>query len=98
MPIHVQDSQADQLASEICRRTGETIVEAVRTALEERLQRLPEPAIPVLARREKSYEILHRIDGLPVFDARGPEEILGYYAHGMPRCGSLTGQTSVIRA
>jgi antitoxin VapB len=68
----------------VARQTGESVTEAIRKAVEERLER-------VRARRiarsfvEDIQDILRRVDALPPLDNRSEEEILDYGEHGMPR-------------
>ena len=84
MALSIKHPEADRLAREIAARTGESLTEAVLNALRERLQR---------ERRKRSRgrlaeelgRIGERCAALPVLDARAPEEILGYDAHGLPR-------------
>jgi antitoxin VapB len=70
----------------LCRAeaTGETKTEAVRRALEERLERVSHQR-----RRRSLVDEINRIadhcSALPENDARSAEEILGYDAHGLPR-------------
>ena len=83
MAINIKDSETDSLAREVAKRAGETITEAIRNALKERLQRLAgRSAAPT--KRDKLYEILDRVDALPRLDSRTEDEILGYYASGIP--------------
>lgn len=81
--MNIKDPRTDHLARQVAKQTGESLTEAIRIALEERLQRLPgqRRAAP---RREKLYEILHRVDALPRVDERSEEEILGYDESGIP--------------
>jgi len=82
--LSIKDDQTDYLAREVAHRTGETLTEAIRTALTERLQRLSgrrrAPSV-----KERLYEILHRVDALPNLDDRSEDEILGYDENGLPR-------------
>ncbi|HZI55505.1 MAG TPA: type II toxin-antitoxin system VapB family antitoxin [Verrucomicrobiae bacterium] len=84
MAINIKDAETDTLAREVASRTGETITDAIRTALRERLQRLA-GRYRAPTRREKLYEILHRVDALPVLDNRDENEILGYDESGIPQ-------------
>jgi antitoxin VapB len=83
MPIHIKNDEAEQLAREITRTTGETITQAIIVALKERLQRLRgrRQAHTV---REKLKLVLDRVDQLPDLDNRSADEILGYGQHGVP--------------
>lgn len=84
MALNIRNPQAEQLAAQLARLTGETKTEAVVKALRDRLARL---------RRERSGrrladeldEIARRCARLPVRDARSADEILGYDEHGLPR-------------
>ncbi len=84
MALSIKDPVADRLARELARATGETITQAVTTAVEERLAH-------VRARRsgrrlaDELDEIAKRCAAMPVLDQRTPEEILGYDDHGLPR-------------
>jgi antitoxin VapB len=77
MALNIRDPRTDRLAREVAKRAGESLTDAVRIALEERLQRLSERQ-HTDARREKLYEILRRVDALPRIDGRSEGEILGY--------------------
>jgi antitoxin VapB len=84
MAINIKDQQTDQLAREVAKQTGESLTEAIRVSLEERLQRLSgRRRAPT--QREKLREILIRLDTLPRADRRSEDEILGYDEHGIPR-------------
>lgn len=74
-------SDVYELAQELSRYTGETVPEATRKALQERLQREKR-------KREQLKERLLRIGkecaALPVLDNRTPDDILGYNRIGVP--------------
>jgi antitoxin VapB len=82
--LNIRNPEAERLATELARRTGETKTEAVTKALRERLARI---------RRERSKRrradeleaIAEHCANLPVLDARTPEEILEYDDRGLPR-------------
>ena len=83
MALNIRNPEAEKLAEELARHTGETKTEAVTKALRDRLARV---------RRERSRrrladeleEIAKHCASLPVWDARPADEILGYDAHGLP--------------
>lgn len=83
MPLSIKNPEADRLARELAERTGETLTDAVITALRERLQR-------VTGRRRNSglreeiARMQERIARLPVLDERSDDEILGYDERGLP--------------
>lgn len=84
MALSIKDPEADRLARELARQTGETLTEAIVTALRERLNRQKRRrTLP--ARREKLRALRLSMRDLPVLDARPAEEILGYDEKGMPR-------------
>lgn len=82
MALSIKDPEADRLAREVAKATGETLTAAVVQSLRERLAR-------VRRRRERrlSDEILkigRRCSELPVEDGRSDDEIIGYDDHGLP--------------
>ena len=83
-PLNIKDPQAYRMARELSERTGESLTEAVRVSLRERLEREKhrEPDAVIM---EKLLEISERCAALPVLDARSDEEILGYDEIGVPR-------------
>lgn len=77
MALSIKNPQAERLAAEVSRLTGETLTDAVIQALAERLERLTaRRARPNLEQR--LTEIAQRCGRLPDLDSRTPEEILGY--------------------
>jgi antitoxin VapB len=83
MALSIKDPEADRLAREVARATGETLTAAVVQSLRERLQRMQRTRGPRLS--EELLVIGRRCAALPVLDSRTPEEILGYDESGMPR-------------
>ena len=83
MALNIRNPEAEKLASELAKRTGETKTEAVTKALRDRLARV---------RRERSgrrladelEEIAAHYASLPVLDNRTADEILGYGEDGLP--------------
>lgn len=83
MALNIRNAEAERLAGEVSRLTGESKTEAVTRSLHDRLERL---------RRERSSrrladeldEIARHCAQLPVLDARTEDEILGYDEHGLP--------------
>lgn len=84
MALNIKDQTTDKLAREVAERAGETITQAIRIALEERLQRLSGRQ-RAATQREKLNEILQRMDALPRKTDLTDDEILGYDEHGIPR-------------
>ena len=85
MALSLKDPEADRLAREVAKRTGETLTGAIVVALRERLARLR--ARP--AKKQKLVDDLRAIGrrcaALPVLDDRSGDEILGYDENGIPR-------------
>jgi antitoxin VapB len=82
VPLSIKDPEADRLAREVAKATGETLTAAIVQALRERLQRVRRTRGPKLS--EELLAIGKRCAALPVQDNRTPDEILGYDRHGLP--------------
>jgi antitoxin VapB len=84
MALNIRNPEAEQLATELAKQTGESKTEAVTKALRDRLVRV---------RRERTKrrladeleEIAKHCASLPLLDSRPAEEILGYDEVGLPR-------------
>jgi antitoxin VapB len=84
MALHIQDPETDRLARELSAATGETITQAVNTALRERMR------VVVPVRKQSKEEYIARIEAivadlatLPVLDNRTPDELIGYNEYGL---------------
>jgi antitoxin VapB len=84
MSLSIKHPEADRLARELAARTGESLTEAVITALRERLRR-QQGRTRGLALREEISAIRQRCAALPVLDDRRADDILGYDQSGVPR-------------
>lgn len=85
MALSIRDPETDRLARELSRRTGETMTQAIRKALEERLARVDGSREAEIERRRQAINaIVARSHGLPILDNRSEDEILGYDEHGIP--------------
>lgn len=86
MALSIKHDEADRLARDLAKLTGESLTEAVLNALRERLQRQR-----ALGRREDLKEALlaigRRYSELPLLDDRSVDEILGYGEDGLPDGG-----------
>ena len=85
MALSLKDSETDRLAREVASLTGESLTEAVRRALAERLDR-------ERRKRGEAAGLASRLDALalegaalPDLDRRSADEIIGYDEHGLPR-------------
>lgn len=83
MALSIKSEEADRLARELVAETGETLTEAVETALRERLDR--EHAKHAASMRTRLARLAADAAALPVVDDRTPEEIIGYDDTGLPR-------------
>jgi antitoxin VapB len=82
--LSIKHPEADRLARELAKSTGEGLTEAVIKALRERLAREKGR----VRRRRLSEELRaigERVAALPVLDQRTPEDILDYDERGLPR-------------
>jgi antitoxin VapB len=78
--LYIKNPAAHRLAAQAGKRLGTTLSDAVIAALEEKLRKTRQPL-----NRAKVDALCAGLAALPVFDARRPEEILGYDAFGIPR-------------
>lgn len=84
MALNIKDPSTDRLARELAALTGESITEALHSAIELRLarERARRRATPV---RGTLSAIIRRGRQRRVLDPRSAEEILGYDDTGLPR-------------
>ena len=83
MALNIRNRTTEELAATLADLKGETKTQAVTRALRDRL---------VKVRRRRAGrnisaeldEIARHCASLPVFDSRGPEDVLGYDEHGLP--------------
>ncbi len=85
MALSFRDEETDRLARALAKLTGETLTDAVRGALAERLERerLRRGEAKTLA--DRFLAIGRHCAELPDLDKRTPEEIVGYDETGMWR-------------
>ena len=84
MALNIRNPEAERLAAELAKLTGETKTDALTKALRDRLARVRRERI---GRRlaDELEEIAEHCASLPVLDDRSAEEILGYDETGLPR-------------
>jgi antitoxin VapB len=79
--LNIKDAETDRLARRLARLTGESITKAVRTAVQERLEREERqrgrPSV------EHLMAIARQCASRPVIDDRSPDEIIGYDEPGL---------------
>ena len=84
MALSIKHPEADTLAREVSRLTGESLTEAVVNSLRERLRVIRGRAsAPRL--EEELAAIRRRSSALPVLDTRTADQILDYDDRGLPR-------------
>jgi antitoxin VapB len=82
MAISIKDPQTDRLARQLAAATGESLTEAIRRALQDRLDRETQ-------RTRRGFDaevrrIQEHLAQLAVLDQRPAEDIVGYNGHGVP--------------
>lgn len=83
MALSIKDPEADRLAREVAKATGETLTAAVVKSLRERLARVRRRQGRCLS--EEILKIGRRCSELPIEDERSDDDILGYDENGLPR-------------
>jgi len=84
MALSLKDPETDKLARQVASLTGESLTEAVRTALSERLRRERLKRGKAADFDAKVDAIVRRVAALPVLDDRTADEIIGYDEYGVP--------------
>jgi antitoxin VapB len=82
MALSIKDPEADRLARELAKRTGESLTQAVVVALRERLAR-ETGRTSAVSLRDELAAIRRRCAALPLVDSRTAEQILEYDEHGL---------------
>jgi antitoxin VapB len=83
MSLNIKDQRTHELVRRLAALTGETMTEAVRVAVQERLkyQLAGRGGRPL---GERLREIARHCATLPVISQRGEDETLGYDERGLP--------------
>jgi len=84
MALNIRNQEAEKLATELAKQTGESKTEAVTKALRDRLIRVRRDRTKGRLADELE-EIAEHCASLPVLDSRRAEEILGYDENSLPR-------------
>ena len=84
MALNIKNPEAEHLARELARQTGESVTEAIRNALKDRLLRI-RGRRAVRSLLEGVQDILERVDAVPTLDQRTEDQILDYDEEGLPR-------------
>ncbi len=82
--LNIKDEETYALAAELARLSGQTMTQAVKEAIRDRLAqtRLQQHDQERLVARIK--EMAHEIASSPTLDPRSPDEIIGYNEIGVP--------------
>ncbi len=83
MVLSIKSLEADRLARELTRETGESITAVVIDALKERLERVHN-FNTLEARLVSLKTVSEYYKNLPTLDARAADDILGYDHQGLP--------------
>jgi antitoxin VapB len=81
-----KDREADTVIRDLVERTGESMTDAVKRAVTERLQRVPLNSDEIAARKRKLADLHAYFDALPhINEHLSEDEVLGYDDNGLPR-------------
>ncbi|HVN05392.1 MAG TPA: type II toxin-antitoxin system VapB family antitoxin [Bryobacteraceae bacterium] len=84
MALSIKAQEADRLARELAKTTGENITDAVIAALRERLHREQHKREDKDLLLQEIRAIAAHCASLPILDMRSEDEILGYDENGIP--------------
>jgi antitoxin VapB len=80
--FNIKDPETDRLARALAAATGESLTDAIRIALRDRLERETRRGRKGIAAEIR--RIQERLARLPVLDQRAADEIIGYDERGLP--------------
>lgn len=83
MALSIKNDEADRLARELADVTGQSLTDAIITALRQQLERETGRRHD-LGVREEITRIQKRVAQLPRIDERSDEELVGYDEAGLP--------------
>ena len=83
MPLNIKDSETHALAKKLAGVTGESLTQAVRRSVRERLARM-ESVRPGASLADELDRIALYCASLPRRDARSADQIIGYDERGLP--------------
>lgn len=82
MAVLIKDDETDYLIRLLAKRTGESMTEAVKKAVRERLEQTRFSEAEIAARKRRIAELLAEADAMPTVDDRTADEIIGYNERG----------------
>jgi len=84
MPLIFDNPVLESCVRKLAQEQGETLTQAVLTAVQERQARLRKPKYTPEERAVLVREIMARGRNRPILDDRTPNEIIGYNEYGVP--------------
>ena len=83
MPLNIKDADTQALTKRLAGLTGESLTQAVKQAVRERLAQVEKTRRAIRLADELDHIALHCAD-LPRRDGRSAEQIIGYDERGLP--------------
>ena len=83
MALSLKDKETDRMARAVAALTGETLTDAIRVSLAERLERERLRQGRTMRLADQLEELAQACAALPDLDGRSPDEIVGYDENGM---------------
>lgn len=83
MPLNIKDADTQALTKRLASLTGESLTQAVKQAVRERLAQVEKTRRAIRLADELDHIALHCAD-LPRRDRRSAEQIIGYDERGLP--------------
>jgi len=83
MPLSIKHDEADRLARELAKLTGENMTHAIVVALRERLER-QRAQLDRTPLHKRLMSVGRRFSRRPLLDQRTDDEILGFDERGLP--------------
>ena len=83
MPLNIKDSETHALAKRLASLSGESLTQAVKQAVQERLARVEKSQRAIRLADELDHIAL-QCAALPRRDRRSAEQIIGYDERGLP--------------
>ena len=83
MPLNIKDTETHAMAKRLASLTGESLTQAVKQAVQERLERVEKGRRAIRLADELDHIAL-QCAALPRRDRRSAEQIIGYDERGLP--------------
>ena len=83
MPLNIKDDETHALAKRLASLTGESLTQAVKRAIEQRLAQVETSSGAIRLADDLDHIAVHCAN-LPRLDRRSAEQIIGYDEHGLP--------------